>query len=1110
MAALTTLIVSINICSIQSQPKLALLRSFIIRNTYDIVLLQEVSVASFGFYGYKEVVNQGPDRRGTAILYKENLPLTHITSLSSGRGVRARFGHVTIINIYAPSGSQNAAERSLFYGADIVPLLADVVDDIILAGDFNCVLRQEDCLGRPSFCGNLRALTTGLHLKDPVVHFKRPVAFTYRHATAASRLDRYYISDRMMTLVKSYHEHPVPFSDHMAVACHVQLAVEYAPRGPSYWKMDTNILRDSRFLPEFREWWQELVQHQRRFPCVADWWERYAKNKLKVFCRVFTKQMYREENEMTAFYEQCLRELYAQPPSPGNLASIREVKADLVLLSRRKLDGLTVRSKCDTHQEGEMATVYHVVRRHARARSRAISSLRAPEGVTLNCNRDMLAHAKEHFTELFAHPMGPSCAPLHLQDITPLISAAEAEVLAADLTVEELQQAVAASPRGKCPGPDGLPAEFYAAILADVQDTLLQVFVEVLARGRMCESQGQGVVVLVPKTPHSASLSEYRPLTMLNADYKILARVINKRMLPLLPQVLDPAQVGPGTDRDITASLCDVRDTISHHELTQDPAALVSIDLAGAFNHVHHDFLFHLLERLGFGDTFVSWLRCLYTGCSSQVEINGFLSARFPIHKSVRQGGPESMTLFIIAMMPLIRTLSARLAGSVLPRGSFKVSNYVDDTQALLRTEAEAQVVLETLDGFHASSGLRINILKSKALALGSWDADSTPLPFPFVNKTRILGVQFSPVTASLAANNWPAVVSAAKAVLINNSGRQLCLEQRVRFVNVFAMSKLWYIAKVVPPDPRSLTSLRIQMRRFVWTGWFFTIAYPVLCLPIGSGGFGLHDPVVRCKALFYSRWFTLSVQSLGMLSGAYLPILRGLFDPPPPSVARKVHRACPHYAAYTNVQLRLPPPVGEPLLGQALIGHTYATLLPLLLPTARVRVQDILPQTDWKTVWSNVQSRRLLMRARSAWFAAVHDIYKTNARLHAIGQAPDDKCVKCGRWDTILHRLTTCGNAATIWRWYKDTVRDKCEIPADTIQQDFLIRPDVTFPSKQRHNTIMWLSGHVVMAVLSEDTPPTLAELLTNTLTPIRAQVLTHSSKYIEKTYGKYLANLF
>lgn len=238
---------------------------------------------------------------------------------------------------------------------------------------------------------------------------------------------------------------------------------------------------------------------------------------------------------------------------------------------------------------------------------------------------------------------------MYLENITPLVSDAEAEALAEDITLKELDESVAASVRGKCPGLDGLPPDFYIAVLGVIRETLLQVCSEVLARGRMRKSQGQGVVVLVPKTTHAKTLAEYRPLTMLNADYKILARILNWRIVPVLPQILSPAQVGPGTERDIiAAALCDVRDVISHHELTEEPAALVSIDLAGGFNHVHHDFLFLLLERLGFGPTFVAWVKVLYAGCSSRVEINGFLSASFRIDRSV-QGGQESMTLFILS-----------------------------------------------------------------------------------------------------------------------------------------------------------------------------------------------------------------------------------------------------------------------------------------------------------------------------------------------------------------------------------------------------------------------------------------------------------------------------
>ena len=639
MAHLTTLLVTINICGIQSEVKLSLLKSFINRHRFDVVMLQEVSVPSFNFFGYNEIVNLGPDRRGTALLYKENLPLTHPVCLPCGRGIGVRFGHCTLVNVYAPSGNQSRQERALFFSADIVPLFVHAIDHVILAGDFNAVLRKEDTLGCATICGPLRGVVDGYHLRDPVVECGLPLEFTYRTANSASRLDRFYVSDRDLAGFKSLHNYPVVFTDHLAVACHINLGVSYAPRGPSYWKLDTTVLQDPSFLPNFQQFWVETVSHQRRFPSKADWWDNYAKRKIQVFCRLFTKSKYREENALADFYEKCLAELYALPPFADNMLGIRELKARLTLLRQRKLHALSVRSKCDTTQVGEMVSMYHAVSRHQRARSRAVHSLRTAGGEQLVTNRDILAHAKDYFQSLLAHPMGPSCAPLFLEEVPRLICEEEAADLAADLTAEELQWAVSVCPQRKSPGPDGLPAEFYKCVWGVIAEDMLTVFAEVLSRGRLCASQGQGVIVLVPKVPSAAQLSQYRPLTMLNCDYKILARALNKRMLSVLPRVLHPSQVGPGSARDITASLCDIRDVISHHETTGEPAALVSLDLAGAFNNVHHEYLFQLLRKLGFGAKFVGWLRAYIVGAPRVWRSTDFYPRALPLASlCVREG----------------------------------------------------------------------------------------------------------------------------------------------------------------------------------------------------------------------------------------------------------------------------------------------------------------------------------------------------------------------------------------------------------------------------------------------------------------------------------------
>lgn len=1104
MANLTTLMATINICGIISDTKISLLNGFIQQKSLDIVFLQEVSVPHFNFYGYQEIVNMGPDRRGTAILYKDNLPISNVVILPCGRGISAKFGHVNLVNVYAPSGSQKRQERAMFFGAEVLPLFCHAVDDVILAGDFNCVLREADTTGRPNVCGPLRAIVEGYHLKDLVIETGRPVVHTFRNTNTASRLDRFYISDRLVPHFKSYHEHAVSFSDHLAVACHINLGVQYAPRGPSYWKLNNTVLKHPQFLPEFKEFWKGIVSHQRRFSSIADWWEKYAKRKIQTHCRVFTSRVLREGSALMRFYEQALGDLVAQPPSPENAQSIKEVKESIVRLRREKLQGTEIYSKCNTTQEGEMATMYHAIRRHKRARSRAVHSMENELGEVLCTNKDLLDHAKGHFEALFAHPAGPSSAPVYLHDVPRILQDADVNLLVRQLTAEELEEAVLASPRKKSPGPDGLPAEFYIAVWEVIKDQMLLLYTEMLEAGKLCTSMTQGIIVLVPKVANPTNISQYRPITLLNVDYKILARVLNKRVTPLLKRILHPMQVGPGTERDITASLCDIRDVISHQERLQESAVLVSADLAGAFNNVHHEYLLALFEKLGFGPIFVKWARMLYYGCTSRVEINGFLSAVFSLHKSVRQGGPESMTWFVVAMRPLIAKLHSVLSGITLDTRKFAVSNYVDDTQAVLRNSNEVKIFVDTVNAFGEASGLRLNVEKSKALALGSWDV-STSTPFPYVSNTRVLGVVFSPNTSELPALNWPSITASAAAVLRENSCRDLCIEQRVRFVNTFAMSKLWYVAKVVPPHLRVVQGLRSAAAGFIWRGWLFRVAYPVLCSALRNGGFGLHDPVLRCKALFYSRWLTLQAECPSTLSAAYLTRCGQTANLQPRQ--NTVPGPCWYYEAYKAIH-----DTGVHSItttGRECTRQVYSALLPVMLPS-KPRITSVLPNTDWNQVWGNIQSKLLLQKARSLWFAAVHDIFATNVRLHAIGRSETDKCKDCHKWDTVLHRVTTCGKATDIWAWTQHKLIQVLQVPPHFIQQDLPIRPDFKVPGKCKHNTAVWLTGHVIMAVLGAPETPTLNDVIENTLKPIRRSVLAHSDKYVKKHFDWYLEALF
>lgn len=83
------------------------------------------------------------------------------------------------------------------------------------------------------------------------------------------------------------------------------------------------------------------------------------------------------------------------------------------------------------------------------------------------------------------------------------------------------------------------------------------------------------------------------------------------------------------------------------------PTTLLSLDAHMAFDSIEWQYLYAVLAKLGFGDTFRAWVRLLYTEPLARVRVNGTLSREFQLRRGTRQGCPLSPTLFALALEPL-------------------------------------------------------------------------------------------------------------------------------------------------------------------------------------------------------------------------------------------------------------------------------------------------------------------------------------------------------------------------------------------------------------------------------------------------------------------------
>ena len=119
--------------------------------------------------------------------------------------------------------------------------------------------------------------------------------------------------------------------------------------------------------------------------------------------------------------------------------------------------------------------------------------------------------------------------------------------------------------------------------------------------------------------------------------------------------------------------------------------AFLNLDWYKAFDTVPIDFVIRILDTFGFGATFINWISILYNGIESALSINNILGEFFPVTRSVRQGCPLSMALYIVFQEPFYRALTdSRIIRPLTLPGNDqqKVLGYADDPNVIVRDSA--------------------------------------------------------------------------------------------------------------------------------------------------------------------------------------------------------------------------------------------------------------------------------------------------------------------------------------------------------------------------------------------------------------------------------------
>lgn len=209
--------------------------------------------------------------------------------------------------------------------------------------------------------------------------------------------------------------------------------------------------------------------------------------------------------------------------------------------------------------------------------------------------------------------------------------------------------------RNKSPGLDGIPPEFYVVFWNKLGPLLLDMISASIEKGSFTRDVNTALIsLLLKKDKDPTECANYRPLSLLNSDLKIYAKVFARRIQGYLPLLINSDQTGFIKSRLAADNVRRLLHIVDAEIGAKDPSVVLSLDAMKAFDRMEWSFLWCDLEHMGFGKNVIHMIKVLYSSPTALILTGQLLSSPISITRSSRQGCPLSpaLLLFPLNLLP--------------------------------------------------------------------------------------------------------------------------------------------------------------------------------------------------------------------------------------------------------------------------------------------------------------------------------------------------------------------------------------------------------------------------------------------------------------------------
>ena len=590
--------------------------------------------------------------------------------------------------------------------------------------------------------------------------------FTFRGPDSRSRIDKILVSKSLDVI--GYEQLDLLVSDHDLLIAHIQYK-SLICWGKSRWKNNCSLYENADFLQDFEIFWTIEAQDISRVTNPNKWWLN-TKYQFKLSCIKKGKEnsTLRERGiQIAEAGLQSISDAIVRDPRDHSLfRKYDRAKKELATQQINDVKEKLFKEKANSILHGVKPTKTFFMKYKRNVTREIVKCLKDGDGTPhYNINK-IIDIVELHFQNLFSeNVVDDDTMQLFLNGVTKIDELSDVNIMR-PITLEELEDIISALPSGKSPGPDGLSYEFYQKIFLKGHNTflkrrLLDVFNHILftatSTGKLPSKMVEGTITLVPKRPPYDLIENYRPISLLNTDLKIITKIISLRLKPLISKILHPSQYAqPG--KDISLLNSQIRDVQNDMENSEEDGFFVCVDFKAAFDKVSHQFLFKMLEKIGCSTQLLNFVKSLYHNASSIVYVNGHRTKKIKIKSGIRQGCTFSRDLFTIAENPLLQFLNE--CPNIQKYRCKSNQNvltlcFTDDMNFCTPSLSSLLNCLFYINKYKAASGLEINFLKTKGRFFNNKNAlQIGHLPqIQWVDRIQILGVHYG--TGAFINSQW-------------------------------------------------------------------------------------------------------------------------------------------------------------------------------------------------------------------------------------------------------------------------------------------------------------------------------------------------------------------